>query len=537
MKTRLLPLILILLTACGPKIDFQVKKQVVTGLADTVSVVAAGNLVGNSKDELVLGTDSTVYIYNASDSSAELLYSAVLSDEVLLLSVGDVDNDGENELVAVTGRIRYQKTDVKVYLIDQEEGKWNTKEIYSKFSTRPHATSLTIASYPDPEQPSILVSYFESKYLVETVAISLENDEWTAEVLWLKRMAMAMDVGDFYDDLSGENLLKMAVGRVYGDDIGMTGDAYFFGPENEFLPAKRGVKAVKFGDGDNDGKNELYLGDGWHQDYGKIARGRLAVVNTSNSDLTYELIEDVKYQYEITQIEIEDLNRDGLNEVITKGNKYIRIYQKEKEGDWTVYTDTLLPVKQFCVGDVTGDKHPEVIFAGAKVKIFNLGNLDFSSDLGKEVMTEKVMPDSLIGNPAPELSMEQWFNDSFPGLYNSKGKVILLDFWATWCKPCIKTFPEMERFQNTYGSDGLQILGITRLDNRQDKIAIKEFIDKQNFVYPIGLSTESLNNLSYGVGGIPHVVLIDKKGIVRWHKVGSGDTSEMEKMIKALISE
>ena len=41
------------------------------------------------------------------------------------------------------------------------------------------------------------------------------------------------------------------------------------------------------------------------------------------SNITYELIEDVKYQYEITQIEIEDINNDGLNEVITKGNKYI----------------------------------------------------------------------------------------------------------------------------------------------------------------------------------------------------------------------
>jgi len=536
MKTLLLPLsLLLLVSACNPKPDFEIKEQVVSGLSDTVSVVAAGDLAGNSKDELILGADSSLYVYQINNGAAELLYSVVLSDQVLLLSVGDADNDGENELVAVTGRKRYQETEVRIYIVDQGEESWNIKELFSKFSTRPQATSLVIASFPDPEKLSILVSYFESKYMVETVAISLDENEWEHEVLYTTRMAMAMDAGDFHNDSSEETITKLAVGRVYGDEIGMTGDAYFFGSGNEYLPSKRGVKAVTFGDGDNDGKNEIYLGDGWHQDYGKIARGRLAEVNTINSDLSYDLIEDVKYQYEVTQIEVEDINKDGLNEIITKGNRFIRIYQKKE--DWTVFSDTILPVKQFCIGDVSGDKHPEIIFAGPTVKLFNLGSIEFSTDIGEEVVTEKVMPDSLIGKPAPELSMQQWFNGSFPGLYNSKGKVILLDFWATWCKPCIKTFPEMERFQNTYGPKGLQILGLTRLDSRQTLGVIEEFVNNQNFTYPIGISTESLNNLSYGVGAIPHVVLIDKKGIVRWYKVGAGDTTEMEEMIKILCDE
>jgi len=131
----------------------------------------------------------------------------------------------------------------------------------------------------------------------------------------------------------------------------------------------------------------------------------------------------------------------------------------------------------------------------------------------------------------------KWFNGSFPGLYNSKGKVVLLDFWATWCKPCIKTFPELERLQKTYGPEGLQILGLTRLDNRQTEADIEAFIDNQSFVYPIGLSDESLNNLAYGIGAIPHVVLIDKKGVVRWYKIGAGDTREMEEMIRELCRE
>ena len=538
MKKVTLPFIVfIIVFSCSPRVDFDVKVLPITGLEDTISVVCAGDLTGNSLDELILGKDSTVIIYriNGSDS-AELIHSSILKDQVLLMKTGDVDNDGINELVAVTGQKRYRETDVRVYLIYQTNEEWQCRELYSKHSLRPQATDLIIASYPDPEKPSIIVSYFESKYMVETVSITKNDENWSSEIIEVKRMAMARDVGEWKDDLAGKTSIEMAVGRVYGDEIGMTGDAYFFGEESRLIPSKRGVKTVRFGDGDNDGENEIYLGDGWHQDYGKIARGRIAQVDKRNSDITYELIEDVKYQYETTQIEIGDINQDGLNEVITRGNRFIRIYKKEN-GEWKVYSDSIMPAKQFTTGNITGNKHPEIIFSGSEVIVLNLGNLEFSSELGQEIKTEPVSPDSLIGKPAPELSMMKWMNGSFPGLYNSKGKVILLDFWATWCKPCIKTFPEMKRFQETYGPDGLQILGLTRIDNRQDIEDIQEFVDKQGFVYPIGIGNESLNNLVYGVGAIPHVVLIDKKGVVRWWKIGAGDTREMEEMIVQLVAE
>ena len=352
----------------------------------------------------MLGADSTLFIYQLINDSAALLYSTVLTDEVLLLQIGDADNDGENDLVAVTGRKRYQKTEVKVYLIDQEKNEWQIEKLYSKYSARPQATSMIIANYPDEDKQSIIVSYFESKYLVETVVITQNDDSWNSEVLSVKRMAMTRDVGVLDWDKKGDPKAEMAVGRVYGDEIGMLGDACIFGSDNIYLPSKRGVKAVKIGDGDNDRENEIYIGDGWHQDYGKIARGRLAEIDHRNSDITYELIEDVKYQYETSQIEIADINSDGLNEVITRGNRFIRIYQKGKE-DWMVFTDSLLPVKQFCIGDVSGDKHPELIFAGPKVKLFNLGNLEFSTDLGEGIVTEPISPDSIIGEAAPELSM------------------------------------------------------------------------------------------------------------------------------------
>lgn len=530
----LLPLLL-LLGACSSPIDYTCQKLEIKGLPDSVRVVTVGDLTGSKKAELICGKDSTIMIFSLETDSAYLIFEKSLSNEVLLIAVGDADNDGENELLVVTGRQRYVKTEVRVTMFDYVNDEWVISELYEKYSIRPRPTELIIAKYPDQDLNSVLVSYFESKYLVETVNIFLSDGEWKNEVLAVKRMAMAMDVGLVRVNDSGNPEMDMVVGRVYGDEIGMVGESYILGSD-EYLPSKRGVKAIRIGDGDNDGENEIYVGDGWHQDYGKVARGRLAEINMQNAVYTYSLIEDVKYQYETTQIEIADVNNDGLNEVLTRGNRSFRIYQKV-EDEWTVFTDTVFPVGQFAIGDVTGNSHTEVIFTGAKIQIYIFGNIEFSSDLGEEIVTERVSPDSITGNPAPELSILKWYNGSFPGLYRSKGKVILLDFWATWCGPCIKTFPEIERLQKTYGPQGLQVLGITRIDNRQNQADIEAFVEKQEFLYPIGLSEESLNYLAYGVGGIPHVVLIDKKGLVKYYKVGSGDSSELEEKIVSLLGE
>ncbi len=534
MKTLLLLLSLVLfLAACSTPIDYTYQKLDIRGMPDSVRVVTTGDLTVSKKADLICGKDSTVLIYSIENDSACLIFEKSLSDEVLKIAVGDADNDGENELLVVTGRRRYVETEVRVTMFDYSNEEWVISELYMKHSIRPQPTELIIAKYPDQDRNSVLVSYFESKYLVETVRLFLSEGEWKIEVMAVKRMAMAMDVGMVRTNDSEDANMEMVVGRVYGDEIGMVGESYILGSD-EIMPSKRGVKSIKIGDGDNDGENEIYVGDGWHQDYGKIARGRLAEINVQNSDYAYSLIEDVKYQYETTQIEIADVNMDGLNEVITRGNRSFRIYQKA-EDEWTVFTDTVFPVGQFTIGDVIGNSHVEVVFSGPEVQVYNFGKIELSSDLGEELVTERISPDSIIGNPAPEMSMLEWYNGSFPGLYKSKGKVILLDFWATWCKPCIKTFPEMERLQKAYGSKGLQILGITRIDNRQNRADIEAFIENQGFVYPIGLSDESLNNLAYGVGGIPHVVLIDKKGILRYYKVGSGNPSKLEEQIVSLL--
>ncbi|MDP3451958.1 MAG: redoxin family protein [Bacteroidales bacterium] len=566
MKIKLIKLLIVLLFAGSPLLTWSkgnsgktalvvspVQILNIKGFPQGVQVVALGNLFGDTKDELILGSDSTLYICKVLKDSAVVLFSHSFDKPVLKLVTGDADNDGKNDLVLITGYTKYTDSDVKVYIVkyyDKEPGvnggNWSVSELYTKASERPQPLYLEIADIDNDSKNEIIASYYESKYMVETVMISFSSGNWSSKIFLTERMSTAFDIGK----INERNLFL--VGRVYGDSIGDEGDAYILdGKVKTDLSVRRGVKsAIKAGDGNNDGKNEIYVGDGWHQNYGKIARGRLAVIGEG---LTYRLIEDIKDQTNIDQIEIYDIDGDGKNEVITSGNRYFRIYRYtgvgDSDGRWQVFkdtlfsSDTLLKPDQFAIGHINEDKIPDLVFAGKLnrrdrgVRVFNLKNLVYSDKLYKEVVTKVINPDSLLNKPAPELIMNRWCNGEFPGIRKSPGKVIVLDFWATWCVPCKRMFPVLRVLQEKYREKGLLIVGVTKVDATQSIAVIEKYVKEEKFNYLMGISEETFNDLAYGVGAIPHMVLIDKKGVVRKYIVGFHDAEALEKEILKLIEE
>lgn len=160
----------------------------------------------------------------------------------------------------------------------------------------------------------------------------------------------------------------------------------------------------------------------------------------------------------------------------------------------------------------------------------------------------------LIGSPAPAIDAQYWVHGEVD-LEGLRGKVVLLDFWAVWCGPCIATFPHLRHLHEEYADDGLQIIGVTRKYNFQwdeqagravradepqadeDELAMLEkFITHHELQHPTIVTPEkSTMNANYGVSGIPHAVVIDKKGVIRLVKVGSGD--ENAKAIEATIQQ
>lgn len=113
---------------------------------------------------------------------------------------------------------------------------------------------------------------------------------------------------------------------------------------------------------------------------------------------------------------------------------------------------------------------------------------------------------SILNEQAPALVAEKWLTKQ----PETKGKFILIDFWATWCPPCRTFIPILNGFQKKYG-DKLVIIGIS--DEPIEKV---ESFTGPKSNYFEAIDTHATLKTQLDVKGIPHVILIDPKGIVRW---------------------
>ena len=120
-------------------------------------------------------------------------------------------------------------------------------------------------------------------------------------------------------------------------------------------------------------------------------------------------------------------------------------------------------------------------------------------------------------------------------LSDLKGKVVALNFWATWCGPCRKEIPDFIELQNMYGKDGLQFVGIALDEGGVD--VIKPFAGKLKVNYPVLIGNEAVVASYGGMSAIPVTILIDKKGTMRGKFVGMRTKAVMESLILPLLKE
>jgi thiol-disulfide isomerase/thioredoxin len=113
-----------------------------------------------------------------------------------------------------------------------------------------------------------------------------------------------------------------------------------------------------------------------------------------------------------------------------------------------------------------------------------------------------------------------------------KGKVILLDFWATWCGPCRESIPHLVHLYKTYQKNGLEVIGMNM--DRGNMNTVRHFVRSMDIPYPIGITPDHVER-NYGITGLPVTILIDKEGRIR-EKI-AGYTSEIAKQMTAKVVE
>ena len=120
------------------------------------------------------------------------------------------------------------------------------------------------------------------------------------------------------------------------------------------------------------------------------------------------------------------------------------------------------------------------------------------------------------GHAFPSLEFASLSGDQV-NLANLKGKVVLIDFWATWCGPCLRVMPDLVETYKEYNNQGFEIIGIS-LD--KDRSQLEKYMQDTGITwqqYYDGLGWSNKITRRFGVRGIPHIVLIDKNGVVHFN--------------------
>lgn len=136
---------------------------------------------------------------------------------------------------------------------------------------------------------------------------------------------------------------------------------------------------------------------------------------------------------------------------------------------------------------------------------------------GVRTRTPVADADALLNNPAPDFTLKLLDGSEFT-LADHRGQVVVLDFWATWCGPCVRALPHMRTLAEEFADEDVVIVGISR-DRAGQERQVQRVLEQHEITYPNGIDVDDIGP-RYGVRGIPNVVLIDREGVIRSRKVG-----------------
>ncbi|HYH87116.1 MAG TPA: redoxin domain-containing protein [Pyrinomonadaceae bacterium] len=148
----------------------------------------------------------------------------------------------------------------------------------------------------------------------------------------------------------------------------------------------------------------------------------------------------------------------------------------------------------------------------------------------------------------PEIKVSEWIDQQPVRLADLRGKVVLLDFWATWCGPCRYTIPKLNSLHKKYKDRGLVVIGLTEFEGNvegrdvtrtQEMEYLRQFKRQKSIAYGFGVSADKDTARGYSITSLPTAVLIDRRGRVRFLTISAddGEAEILTKMIQKLLDE
>lgn len=154
-------------------------------------------------------------------------------------------------------------------------------------------------------------------------------------------------------------------------------------------------------------------------------------------------------------------------------------------------------------------------------------------------MAERTYDSGLVGDPAPNFTVKPVAGTRTAfSLSALRGRVVIVDFWGTYCGPCKRSFPKLEDLNAKYSARGLHIVGISE-DEPDDKDKIAAFASTYGAKFTIAWDEDKSIARRYKPETMPSTFLVDRRGVVRYAHVGyrDGDDREIEKEVMDLLAE
>lgn len=165
---------------------------------------------------------------------------------------------------------------------------------------------------------------------------------------------------------------------------------------------------------------------------------------------------------------------------------------------------------------------------------------------GRVQLRDRARQVALIGAVAPEIAVKEWINGQAATLASLRGRVVLLEFWATWCKPCREMFAKLRKLDEQYRARGLDIIALTRhyfatravAESQAEELELmRAAVREHGLEFRVGIAEGERTQDQYGATGLPTLALIDRTGIVRYAHFGRGEDRRFDELLERCLNE